>query len=176
MFDGNLESQAMAALWNRRPVLHAFFGLLELGAAVIGSGLWRATTRSRRASGILVVVCATVRAVHVLLSALYIFLVGGGVALSELLIKKVGLVGCVLLWLSAAPLWTDDNAVPMTLLPSCRVRPASPLSSRGSSMILVGRLFVSILCSAGGVVETRQLLFSPLTAFDPHDGHDEIRS
>ena len=48
-------------------------------------------------------------------------------------------------------------------------------SSASSVVLLCGRLSVALLSSAGGAAGARQLLASPLTSFDPHDGHDEVR-
>jgi len=147
-----------------------------IGAArLFGGGGASATTS--KLWGRLIVLFATVGAGHVLLSSVYVWFLGGGVALSELLLKKVTLCGCAILWHTHHTLdHGADKLSDTPLLPTSSSLSFDYTTSTATGLLLLlGRLLVTGLCSVVTVAGTRRLLFSPLTSFDLYDGHDELR-
>ena len=188
------------ALGNEPRWLRGALGLLQCAAAVhVLSG--RALSRRGGATtlGTAAALCgfAAAGAGHVLLSLLYVQLLGGGLHLSELAAKKLSLVGGAALWwahvVATHAAGAAEAPLPLHQLQG-RAAPSSKASGGGGGggrggggggggegggrqqlLLLLGRLLIASLLAAVCGSELWRLLGTPLTSFDNGDGHDDLR-
>ena len=177
------------ALGNEPRLVRGCLGLLQCVAAMhVLSG--RAPSRRRGVAtlGAAAALCgfAAAGAGHVLLSLLYVQLLGGGLHLSELAAKKLSLVGGAALWW-AHVVATHGTAAAEAPLPLHQLQGRAAPSSKGGGggggggggqqqlLLLFGRLLIASLSAAVCGSELWRLLGTPLTSFDNGDGHDDLR-
>ena len=169
------------ALGNEPRWLRGALGLLQCAAAVhVLSG--RALRRRGAATlGAAAALCgfAAAGAGHVMLSLLYVQLLGGGLHLSELAAKKLSLVGGAALWwahvVAATAAASDASPLPLHRLQGRAAPSKGGGGGQQQLLLLFGRLLIALLSAAVCGSELWRLLGTPLTSFDNGDGHDDLR-
>ena len=99
---------------------------------------------------------------------------GAGVHLSEVMAKKLSLVGGVALWLAHVGFRDKDDA-PLPLSVAKPTAADAQHASQQGALLAVGRLLIALLLAAVGATELWRLLGTPFTSFDHGDGHDDLR-
>ena len=176
------------ALGNEPRLVRGCLGLLQCAAAMHvllpGRAMHSAPSRRRGVAtlGAAAALCgfAAAGAGHVMLSLLYVQLLGGGLHLSELAAKKLSLVGGAALWwahvVAATSAAGDASPLPLHRLQG-RAAPRAAGGGGGQQQLLLlfGRLLIALLSAAVCGSELWRLLGTPLTSFDNGDGHDDLR-
>ena len=109
---------------------------------------------------------------YVLLAeVVYLFVEGQSYQLSELMVKKISMFGCVVTMLAFE---LNSRKRKRTSFPGMLLEKAVHISPTASMFLLCGRLLIASLFFYVGCEELHRLYFEPYTKYLPGDGHDLI--